>query len=112
MGTQVFGHTVIARELMHFAAFAVFGLLSVILLRHLTRTLIAGLFLLIALVIANALGLSWFNPDFLWNTIEQVVTVLPSLKELAMTLLRQSDKPVLATGFLVGLLMGLLGFRS
>lgn len=102
----------VPRDVVGFVVLVVLGVLSGFLVRSLGRTVIAGLLLVAGLVLANVLGLDWFDLDFLWRTIGEGVGFLPSLKELVTGLLQVTANPLLAVGYLIGLLIGLIGFRS
>ena len=100
------------QEFLGLVTMAVLGFLSASVLRNFSRTVIAGLLLFTVLMAANTLGLDWFDPAFLWRTIAQVVTILPSLKEFVTALLEVATNPLLTAGYLVGFLVGLVGMRN
>lgn len=112
MNAAEFGTAWLSRDLLSIVTSLVLGFLSAIVLRNLSRTVIAGLLLVGALLIANTLGLGWFESAFLWRTIGQVVTVLPSLKEFMTALLETAANPLLTAGYLVGFLLGLVGLHN
>ena len=100
------------RDFVSFVTLVVLGFLSASLLRNLSRTVIVGLLLFAVLVAANVLGLRWFDLDFLWRTIGEMVKLLPSFKDVVGGLMQATASPMLAVGYLIGLLIGLVGFRS
>jgi len=117
----IFGHAAVvplagieqvAWGALAFLMFGMLGYLSALVLRTFSRTVIAGLLLLVALALASVMGVIIFPPDFLWQTMREALAWLPSVKEIIVELLRLQIDPILAIGYLLGLFVGLLGLRS
>lgn len=101
-----------ARNGLAFLIFGLLGFVCGVLLRAVSRTILAGLLFLATLALASIMGVSLVEPDWLWQKMMEVLQWLPSVREIIAALLHLQVSPTSGIAFLVGLLVALLGFRS